>query len=410
MFYLHPSQARIVTPRRQRPVARARRPGHRQDGRRAAPRAPPRPRRARRDGAADDVRQRAAVGVGDAARALRARRGAAHPARARSTASCSRSSPPTTASRRFLGDDERRKLLEELCRKLAGLRRRDRRHGRARRPSSRRCSAGAAIATLEDYLALERPGPRPAARRGGARARCGRRGSAIATRSSAPAARTGRCCGCARSSSPRRAHGPRFDAIIVDEAQDLTEVQVRLLMALDRAPDHRDLMFVGDGQQSIYPGGFTPALGRARRARPLVPAAHQLAQHAGDRGRRRGRDRRPRRSATSRTRPARDRTARRRCRAGAASCPSCTSSAPTTQGDEVLRRAARGGARASSRPPTIAVLGRTRKAWQRGERALRALGVPTRRHHAARQARRRRARRGAGRARSRAARASSSSS
>src|SRR5262249_26468547 len=51
--------------------------------------------------------------------------------------------------------------------------------------------------------------------------------------------------------------GPRFDAVIVDEAQDLTEIHVRLLTALDTSPDHSGLMLVGDGQQAIYPGGFS---------------------------------------------------------------------------------------------------------------------------------------------------------
>lgn len=52
-------------------------------------------------------------------------------------------------------------------------------------------------------------------------------------------------------------HGPRFDGIIVDEAQDLTELQIRLLMALDSRQDHRAFLLVGDGQQAIYPGGFS---------------------------------------------------------------------------------------------------------------------------------------------------------
>jgi superfamily I DNA/RNA helicase len=49
---------------------------------------------------------------------------------------------------------------------------------------------------------------------------------------------------------------PVFDAVIIDEAQDLTESAVRLLAALvdPAAPDC--LLLVGDGQQSIYPGGF----------------------------------------------------------------------------------------------------------------------------------------------------------
>ena len=52
-------------------------------------------------------------------------------------------------------------------------------------------------------------------------------------------------------------HGPRYDAIIVDEAQDLTEAHLRLLLALDADPTHKNLLLVGDGQQRIYPGGYT---------------------------------------------------------------------------------------------------------------------------------------------------------
>ncbi|WP_374113415.1 UvrD-helicase domain-containing protein [Frankia sp. AgB1.8] len=50
----------------------------------------------------------------------------------------------------------------------------------------------------------------------------------------------------------------RYDAVIVDEVQDLTCAGLRLLHAFvgDR-PD--GLLVVGDGQQSIYPGGFTLA-------------------------------------------------------------------------------------------------------------------------------------------------------
>jgi superfamily I DNA/RNA helicase len=54
----------------------------------------------------------------------------------------------------------------------------------------------------------------------------------------------------------REGHGPRFDAVIVDEAQDLTEVHVRLLMELDTSENHRRLLLVGDGKQAIYRGGF----------------------------------------------------------------------------------------------------------------------------------------------------------
>ena len=52
-------------------------------------------------------------------------------------------------------------------------------------------------------------------------------------------------------------HGGRYAGVIIDEAQDITEVGVRLLFGLDASPEHRGFMAVGDGQQSIYPGGFS---------------------------------------------------------------------------------------------------------------------------------------------------------
>lgn len=61
-----------------------------------------------------------------------------------------------------------------------------------------------------------------------------------------------------------------YDAIIVDEAQDLTEASIRLLHAA--TGDSADgLLLVGDGQQSIYPGGFCLAdLGIQVRGRSFV--------------------------------------------------------------------------------------------------------------------------------------------
>ncbi|MEV6493284.1 UvrD-helicase domain-containing protein, partial [Actinoplanes sp. NPDC051633] len=51
---------------------------------------------------------------------------------------------------------------------------------------------------------------------------------------------------------------PEYDAVIVDEAQDLTDAALRLLHAVvGNKPN--GLMLVGDGQQSIYPGGFSLA-------------------------------------------------------------------------------------------------------------------------------------------------------
>jgi len=52
--------------------------------------------------------------------------------------------------------------------------------------------------------------------------------------------------------------GDVYSAVIVDEAQDLSCAMIRLLHSLvGNAPD--GLTLIGDGQQSIYPGGFTLA-------------------------------------------------------------------------------------------------------------------------------------------------------
>ena len=51
--------------------------------------------------------------------------------------------------------------------------------------------------------------------------------------------------------------GPRFDGVIVDEAQDLSAVAMAFLLQLDISENHRHVLIVGDGQQSIYPGGFS---------------------------------------------------------------------------------------------------------------------------------------------------------
>jgi superfamily I DNA/RNA helicase len=55
-----------------------------------------------------------------------------------------------------------------------------------------------------------------------------------------------------------KANGPvrKYAAIIVDEAQDITEVGVRFLLELlDGGPNGR-LMLIGDSGQRIYPGGY----------------------------------------------------------------------------------------------------------------------------------------------------------
>ncbi|MFG2973310.1 UvrD-helicase domain-containing protein [Streptomyces sp. NPDC048331] len=59
----------------------------------------------------------------------------------------------------------------------------------------------------------------------------------------------------ALAEATRRREGPPYAAVIVDEVQDLTLVGVRLLHALvGDVPN--GLLLVGDGQQTVYPGGF----------------------------------------------------------------------------------------------------------------------------------------------------------
>jgi hypothetical protein len=55
----------------------------------------------------------------------------------------------------------------------------------------------------------------------------------------------------------RDGHGERYAGVIIDEAQDITEVGIQLLYELDASPGHSGFMVVGDGQQSVYPGGFS---------------------------------------------------------------------------------------------------------------------------------------------------------
>jgi hypothetical protein len=49
----------------------------------------------------------------------------------------------------------------------------------------------------------------------------------------------------------------RYAAVVIDEAQDLTEVGIRLAHAIAGGDTRDGLFLVGDGQQSVYPGGFS---------------------------------------------------------------------------------------------------------------------------------------------------------
>jgi len=62
----------------------------------------------------------------------------------------------------------------------------------------------------------------------------------------------------ARAALRRASHGAewRFDAIVCDEIQDLTEVEMALLLALHRDRTCRALFVTGDPQQIVNPSGF----------------------------------------------------------------------------------------------------------------------------------------------------------
>jgi mRNA-degrading endonuclease RelE of RelBE toxin-antitoxin system len=49
----------------------------------------------------------------------------------------------------------------------------------------------------------------------------------------------------------------RYDAVVADEAQDLGATAVQMLTDLAGGPPAPNLTLVGDGQQAIYPGGFS---------------------------------------------------------------------------------------------------------------------------------------------------------
>jgi superfamily I DNA/RNA helicase len=48
-----------------------------------------------------------------------------------------------------------------------------------------------------------------------------------------------------------------YQAVVVDEVQDLTEMGIRLAYALAGGDQRDGLFVVGDGQQSVYPGGYS---------------------------------------------------------------------------------------------------------------------------------------------------------
>ena len=169
----------------------------------------------------------------------------------------------------------------------------------------------------------------------------------------------------------------RFDAVVVDEAQDLTLAQVDVLKALDCSPHHAGFMVVGDGQQSIFPGGFSlRSAGLDVRGRSFVlhtnwrntQAIAEAAEAAlGDVEVRDMEEQVKLRAAGETTLPQRP------------GDPPELWLIPDKDMADALTLVITDALVASSRPSEIGVLARTNKLWQRAESALRAAGVPTQR-------------------------------
>lgn len=76
----------------------------------------------------------------------------------------------------------------------------------------------------------------------------------------------------------REGKSRRFDVVVVDEVQDLTELEVAFVLALARRPGLAGVLLTGDAQQMVNPSGFRWAevrrlaakAGRLRTAPPVV--------------------------------------------------------------------------------------------------------------------------------------------
>jgi hypothetical protein len=274
---------------------------------------------------------------------------------------------------RIVSGDDRRKLCEALCAKQAGLR--DAIGGPAELQAEfDTVLAGRAVDGLDAYLEVERLGR---GRRLGAQDRRAaweawahyRNALAKAGQTDWPLLR------CRALQLAREGHGPRFDGIVVDEAQDLTAVQIELLKAIDASPGHRNLMLVGDGQQAVYPGGFSlrsvglDVVGRSfllrtnwRNTQSIAEAAEALMGDIafGDLG------------VEVATRPVAELPVPRR----RGDLPELHLVGSEPHGDETLARLVE-DALATHAPSEIAVLGRKNRTWQRAQRVLDGLGVET---------------------------------
>jgi hypothetical protein len=273
---------------------------------------------------------------------------------------------------RILGDDDRRTLLDRCLSQTPGLPQAIGGPDNLRREFDE-VIAGRGISSITEYLAVPRTG----------------RGLALTApqRALVWAAYASYCNALERDRATdfahlrlralelaEEGHGPRFDAVIVDEAQDLTETHVRLLAALDRSENHSGLMLVGDGQQAIYPGGFSlRSLGLDVRGRSfLLRTNWRNTQRIADAA-----------EAAIGDLPYGDiEDGRTASRPEETPVPRRLGDEPELhvvpdgQEGEVLSLLVEDALTRGSRSD-VAVLGRTNKVWQRAERILADSGVPT---------------------------------
>lgn len=117
---------------------------------------------------------------------------------------------------------------------------------------------GRDVRTLEEYLALARTGrgtPLPAGHREEVWALHERYGQNLRTAGVSDFADL--VADALRLSTEDPREEDMYAAVVIDEAQDLTETGIRLLHLLAGGNRRDGLFLVGDGQQSVYPGGFS---------------------------------------------------------------------------------------------------------------------------------------------------------
>lgn len=126
------------------------------------------------------------------------------------------------------------------------------------RDEIQRVIAGRGVKTLDDYLTIQRHGRRVAMNAEHRRSvwTIYERYQALCAESTPRVVDYETALGLACDTLDEVPPNHLYDAIVVDEAQDITEVGVRFLLKLLKGGDRGRLLLVGDGGQRIYAGGY----------------------------------------------------------------------------------------------------------------------------------------------------------